>query len=71
MNIDGNNIENINATFTEGAVSFYVDQAGTYAIIDVNDAVKEGFYWYHIALIAGIVLALSACAFGVIRSVKK
>ena len=71
VKIDGNNVENINATFTEGAVSFYVDQAGTYAIIDVTDAVKEGFYWYHIALIAGIVLALAACAIGVIRSVKK
>ena len=71
VKIDGNNLESINATFTEGVVSFYVDTAGTYAIIDVTDAVAGGFSWYHIALIAGVVLAIVACVISVVRSVKR
>ena len=55
IKIDGNKVENINATFTEGVVSFYIDQAGTYAIIDITDATINTFSWYHIVLIAGVV----------------
>ncbi len=70
VKVNGNNVENIDASFADNMVSFYIDQAGTYAVIDVKNAVKGGFAWYHILLIVGVVAAISMCVISLIRRKK-
>ena len=70
VQIDGDEIKNLDARFTNKSISFQVDQAGVYAVISVNAQIQEGFAWYHAALIVGIVASVALSVVAVIRRKK-
>lgn len=70
VKVNGNELQNLDAEFTEEKISFFIDEAGTYAIIDVDNAVKSGLAWYHVLLFIGGAAALALCVVGFLRRNK-
>ena len=70
VKIEGKEIINLDATFVDEKITFHLDQAGTYAVIDVNASVNSGFEWYHALMIAGFVASVALCVVTVVRRKK-
>ena len=70
VQITGKEVKNLDAKFMQEKITFFVDEAGTYAVIDINTAASGGFAWYHGALIGGIVIAVALCAVAMVRRKK-
>ena len=70
VKIDGKKISNLDARFTAESITFHLDQAGTYAVIDVTVSVNGGFAWYHALIIAGFAASVALCVVAVVRRKK-
>lgn len=73
VKIDGKRLTNMSADFKDGECSFYIDEAGRYALIDASKIQKAGgFAWYDGVAAALTSLAVAAvCAFIFVGGKKK